>query len=267
MARTVSLDAYSLLTFAELQAINGDLSKIGESVGNDLINKSTKVIESWAGRKIKARPYWKQIFRNQKTLFLNTPIQHITGIWDSFQQIQTTGSATASGSTTSLTDTTTLSQAADYWNGASIQILTGTNVWDGSVVSDFASGVCTISPAIDNAVASGDYYQLNLIDTSVGTEINYLTWNNIDFERGIVELGGRYSVAVVDYYAGYNTIPDVVKHACALQVKAMILHMETGGFAAVSIDGKTLEQDKRNPFIHISPIAMSMLGSYKSYCY
>jgi len=70
-----------------------------------------------------------------------------------------TGSAT-SGSTTTLIDTTNLTQADDYWNWGVVTFTSGNNDGSSRKILDFdaASDKLTLDYALDNAVVVGDAY-------------------------------------------------------------------------------------------------------------
>ena len=72
-----------------------------------------------------------------------------------------TGTATG-GSTTTIIDTTNLTQADDYWNWGTVVFTSGDNNGDSRKIVDFvaATDTATVDYPFDNAVAAGDTFEI-----------------------------------------------------------------------------------------------------------
>lgn len=88
---------------------------------------------------------------------------------------------TSAGTTTTLIDSLR-TEAADYWNNGTLWITSGTYASNSRVVSDFASGTFTFSPALAGAPGSGKYYSY-----LSGTWPLYKLWDFIN--RALSEIG------------------------------------------------------------------------------
>ncbi len=79
----------------------------------------------------------------------------------------------ASGSTTTLVDTTVLTQANDYWNGGRLIITAGTNYGEARLISDFvnSTGTVTVDGAFPKAIDSTSKYRIVVGTDLAGTDI------------------------------------------------------------------------------------------------
>lgn len=77
-----------------------------------------------------------------------------------FQRVGTSGTSTATGSTTTLVDTTRLKQANDVWNGSYLYLTSAGSV---RLINDFANSSSTITwlPALGSASGSGTTYEIH----------------------------------------------------------------------------------------------------------
>lgn len=121
------------------------------------------------------------------------------------------GTTDDTGTTTTLIDTTNLTQADDYWNGGIVVITSGNNIGEARIVSDFANGTSTVtvSVAFPNAVASGVTYH---ICTTTGLDTgDVLTTQNVrkavrTLEDNKAPKIGSHYVGVLDAYQKFDFI-------------------------------------------------------------
>ena len=73
-----------------------------------------------------------------------------------------TGGVATGGGTTTLIDTVHRTEADDYWNGATLVMLSGNAVGQGRTISDFVASTdtITVSRAFTAAIAAGDHYTI-----------------------------------------------------------------------------------------------------------
>ncbi|HOA84114.1 MAG TPA: N4-gp56 family major capsid protein [Thermodesulfovibrio thiophilus] len=116
------------------------------------------------------------------------------------------------GTTTTLTDATNLSEAADFWNGGTVVITSGQNKGYSAHIDDFASGVITFSPALKEACDAGDTFR---VVTSTGiTSTNVITCSAV--ERAVALLkyfnaptyDGKYYIGIISPFVQYDFMQD-----------------------------------------------------------
>ncbi len=116
------------------------------------------------------------------------------------------------GTTTTLTDATNLSEAADFWNGGTVAITSGQNKGYSAHIDDFASGVITFSPALKEACDAGDTFR---VVTSTGiTSTNVITCSAV--ERAVALLkyfnapsyDGKYYIGIISPFVQYDFMQD-----------------------------------------------------------
>ncbi len=139
---------------------------------------------------------------DQKTLSFDTTVEGLTTarnpnssstmlVLDADRD--TSGTATAAGTTTSLTDSARASDAADLWNGVNLRLTKATtgHVYTMRVL-DFAAGVFTLTPCPE-AIASGDTYELIGYPLLVQTAITPVA------NKGSVTVGPNDATAYAKY--------------------------------------------------------------------
>jgi N4-gp56 family major capsid protein len=116
------------------------------------------------------------------------------------------------GTTTTLTDATNLSEAADFWKGGTVVITSGQNKGYSAHIDDFASGVITFSPALKEACDAGDTFR---VVTSTGiTSTNVITCSAV--ERAVALLkyfnaptyDGKYYIGIISPFVQYDFMQD-----------------------------------------------------------
>lgn len=116
------------------------------------------------------------------------------------------------GTTTTLTDATNLSEAADFWNGGTVVITSGQNKGYSAHIDDFDSGVITFSPALKEACDAGDTFR---VVTSTGiTSTNVITCSAV--ERAVALLkyfnapsyDGKYYIGIISPFVQYDFMQD-----------------------------------------------------------
>lgn len=104
---------------------------------------------------------------------------HLLGTADAYSRTQTFSFTRADGTvqsaaSTSFTDSA-LNQAADYWNDAWVDIVSGTGWGQTRRVTDFASGVCTITPAWTTNPDTTSVYQLTFQGKAIRFKLQMAT--------------------------------------------------------------------------------------------
>ena len=116
------------------------------------------------------------------------------------------------GTTTTLTDATNLSEAADFWNGGTVVITSGQNKGYSAHIDDFASGVITFSPALKEACDAGDTFRV-VTSTDI-TSTNVITCSAV--ERAVALLkyfnaptyDGKYYIGIISPFVQYDFMQD-----------------------------------------------------------
>lgn len=268
MSTIGSYNFNSLATWEDYSILHKEAGNVGKENFVNCINRASTMIESYIGRKIKARKYWREVYRNVKEVCLsNRPLLAVDGIYDGFDLETGTGTATTSGSTTSLTDTAR-TEDNDFWNGADIEVQVVSGAPEISVVKDYNStgDVFTLESyaPLSEAVATSDAYTLRLRKVS-----SYYTLNietdviDIDNARGLIRLNGEYPVLVIDYVAGYQQIPDDIKMAALMQARHLMQMASSAGATSGQIGSANLSKDRRNFYTHLVPEVADMLNHYR----
>ena len=268
MSANVTIDSRALVSWDEYRNFLGKNSDVDEpNLGNTLINQATDLIETFLRRKVKARKYRNEIHRATDIIVVRqNPLIHWYSIYDGVDYKTTTGSATASGTTASLVGSA-LTEANDYWNGAVVSVETSTDVWEKANVNDFVASTDTLSwdsaEAFSTATQSGMAYRLSHQYTGNYTALSQADIKDIDFESGIIRLWGTYGVLAVTYQAGWVTVPDDIKYACMLQIKAMDTARSMAGVQSAQFGGNTFTPFPDKTFKHIVPEAEALLHAYR----
>lgn len=116
------------------------------------------------------------------------------------------------GTTTTLTDATNLSEAADFWKGGTVVITSGQNKGYSAHIDDFASGVITFSPALKEACDAGDTFRV-VTSTDI-TSTNVITCSAV--ERAVALLkyfnapsyDGKYYIGIISPFVQYDFMQD-----------------------------------------------------------
>lgn len=116
------------------------------------------------------------------------------------------------GTTTTLTDATNLSEAADFWNGGTVVITSGQNKGYSAHIDDFASGVITFSPALKEACDKGDTFRV--VTSKDITSTNVITCSAV--ERAVALLkyfnaptyDGKYYIGIISPFVQYDFMQD-----------------------------------------------------------
>lgn len=178
----------------------------------DIFSRYTEVFSITPDKEDKSKIYGNQMADSIDTILRNAvgpAIQRRRPDGDPNYQI--TGTATATGTTTTLIDTTLLTQADDWWNGAYITFTANTkNYGLTKKITDFvqSTGTLTWSGAVGVATGTSDTYRivsakdttaLDIITTSAIRGVKFDLQNN----KALTFPGGYFS-SILSPYASFD---------------------------------------------------------------
>ena len=272
MAAAVTLQSNALLTYDEVKDALGKVAQTNQPQVNAAINRVSDAFERYTNRWLRQRKVWNSLHRRTDEIAVKAfPIQRILGVYTGFDLVTATGTAD-SGSTTTLVDST-LTQADDYWNGATLDIQTTTDNWERVIVNDFVASTDTLSwesAQATSVTASGKDFALTLYNKSAYYALQITDYREINHEAGIISLPGAYNLLVVDYVGGFSQsggaypLPDDLKQAAIWQVLDWLNASAHGQASAINLGTTNVSyRDRSGAALTLIPDVKLILDRYR----
>lgn len=266
MSNAVTLNSNALITYDNVREYMKMKEHGQENAIKRQINIVSDMIEGYCGRPFKARKIWNEIHRDVSEVQLKAyPIQKIPTINSGYDVLTQTGTVD-SGTTSTLVDSA-LTEADDYWNGGMLSVELSSNSWEKARIDDFDAGTDTITvlseDAFSEAPASGENYEIALWDKSSYYQLVDSDIKEIDYDCGIVTLFGKYKVLVVDYYGGYQTIPDDIVAAAVFQTLEYLSPMANMNIQSMTVGGSTAQFRSGNKIQGLNPKVKFLLDRHR----
>ena len=228
----MAVDTYALTSLANLKSYLGISSSTDDTILEKSIDRASDVVESYLGRKVLSRAFveWRDTFGKDRIALRQYPVTGVRFVGVGYNAAITVGASSPLDPAVSITvgdssvilyrqvsagtDTTTTLTFATYPTTALMAAaIAATAGFTASVVLNLPSRYMRrfAGRTLRNATVN-----LEAPDQAVE---DYLA----DFDRGVVygrQLTG-YRAVLIDYTAGYATVPDDIEQAC-LMVAASI---------------------------------------------